>query len=329
MMDRRTFVEALAGGLLAAPLAAGAQQIGGKAHRIAFISTASPEASPPTDAFVQGLRELGYLEGNNLRIEWRWGRGTTERFPEFAAEVVRLNVDVIVAANSPAGYAAQRATRTIPIVIPTMADPVGDGFVASLARPGGNITGLTFNSPELQGKRLQLLKETVPSVVQVALLIDSTDRNYRRVAEQADSAARVLGIRLHPVVEARRPSDLNDVFGMISKEHAGAALMVGGTMLYTSRVLVAKHALNARVAMMCDTRAHVEAGGLVSYGASLTDLFRRAAVYVDQILKGAKPADLPVEQPTKFELVINLKTAKQIGVTIPPSVLGRADRVIK
>src|SRR5215470_17698786 len=177
MMDRRTFVEALAGGLLAAPLAAGAQQIGGKAHRIAFISTASPEASPPTDAFVQGLRELGYLEGNNLRIEWRWGRGTTERFPEFAAEVARLNVDVIVAANAPAGYAAQRVTRTIPIVIPTMSDPVGDGFVASIARPGGNVTGLTSQSPELQGKRLQILKEIVPGATRTALLVDRNDRS--------------------------------------------------------------------------------------------------------------------------------------------------------
>jgi putative tryptophan/tyrosine transport system substrate-binding protein len=327
-MNRRAFLAGL-GVVVATPFGARAQPIEGKAHRIAFISTTSPEASPTTDAFVQGLRELGYVEGKNLRVEWRWGRGTTERFPEFAAEVVRLNVDAIVAANSPAGYAAQRATQAIPIVIPTMADPVGDGFVASLARPGGNITGLTFNSPELQGKRLQLLKEALPNITQVALLIDTTDRNYRRLAEQADSAARVLGIRLHPVVEARRPSDLNDVFGTISKEHAGAALMVGGTVLYTNRVQVAKHALNARVAMMCDTTAHVEVGGLMSYGATLTDLFRRAAVYVDQILKGAKPGDLPVEQPTKFELVINLKTAKTLGLTIPPSLLLRADQVIE
>ena len=328
MMNRRTFLCGLALGMMSLPLF-GSAQPAGKVPQIAFLSTTSPGSSPSTDIFLQGLRELGYVEGQNITVAWRWGRGTTERFPEFAADVVRLKVDVIVAANSPAGYAAQRATRTIPIVIPTMADPVSDGFVASIARPGGNITGLTFQSPELQGKRLQLLKEALPPVSRVALLMDVNDRNYHSVAREAESAARTLGVRLYPLVEARSPGDLNGLFGTLTKQGVGAVLIVGGTMLYANRVQVAEHALKNRLPMMCDTRENVEAGCLMSYGASLSDLFRRAASYVDRILKGAKPGDLPVEQPTKFELVINLKTAKALGLTIPQSVLLRADQVIQ
>jgi putative tryptophan/tyrosine transport system substrate-binding protein len=314
--------------ILTTPLDIHGQQTG-KLPRIAFLSTTSPGSSPTTDAFLQGLRDLGYVEGQNILMEWRWGRGTTERFPEFAADVVRLHVDVIVAANSPAGYAAQRATRTIPIVIPTMADPVGDGFVASFPRPGGNITGLTFQSPELQGKRLQLLKEVVPPGSRVALLIDASDRNYHSLTREAESAARALGIQLHPIVELRSPTNLDGIFSTISKGHAGAVLLVGGTVLYANRVQVAALAVKGRLPMMCDARANVEAGCLMSYGASLVDLFRRAAAIVDKILKGAKPADLPVEQPTKFELVVNLKTAKALGLTIPQSLLLRADELIE
>jgi len=327
-MDRRAFLCGLALGTLSAPLVTAAQPAG-KVPRVAFLSTTSPGSSPSTDVFLQGPRDLGYVEGQNISVEWRWGRGTTERFPEFAADVVRLKVDVIVAANSPAGYAAQRATRTIPIVIPTMADPVGDGFVASISRPGGNITGLTFQSPELQGKRLQLLKEALPPISRVALLMDVNDRNYPSSMREAESGARALGVRLHPLVEARSPGDLKRLFGMITKQNVGAVLIVGGTMLYANRVQVAEHALKSRLPMMCDTKENVEAGCLMSYGASLTDLFRRAASYVDRILKGEKPADLPVEQPTKFELVINLKTAKALGLTIPQTLLLRADQVIE
>jgi len=328
-MDRRAFIGTLAGGLLAAPLGARAQQAGKAVPRIAFLTTTSPENTPTTDAFRRGLRELGYLEGRNIVVEYRWGRGTTERFPEFAAAAVRLNVDVIVAANTAAGQAAQRATKTIPIVIPTMADPVADGFVASLAQPRGNITGLSFQSPDLQGKRLQLLREALPGVSRVALLMDSNETKYRLVAREAESVGRAIGLRPQPLVEIQNPADLPQAFSRIARERADAVLVVGGTILYVNRVTLAQHALKARLPMVCDVRADVEAGCLMSYGANLEDLFRRAAEYVDRILKGAKPADLPVEQPSKFELVINLKTAKALGLTIPQSLLQRADHVIE
>jgi len=328
MISRRAFIDGLAFGLLAAPLAVEGQPAG-KVPRIAVLTTTSPPGSPATDAFVQGLRDLGYVEGRNITIEWRWGRGTTERFPEFAADVVRLNVDAILASNAAAGQAARQATKTIPIVIPTMADPVTDGFVASLARPGGNITGLTFQSPELQGKRLQLLKETLPNVSRIALLVDSNERQYRSVAKDAESAAAVLGIRPQPLVEVREPNNFPAAFSAITKEGARAVLVVGGTMLFVNRARLSEHALKARLPMMCDVREAVEAGCLMSYGASLGDLFRHAAGLVNRILKGSKPADLPVEQPTTFELIINLKTAKALGLTIPQSLLARADEVIQ
>jgi len=327
-MDRRAFLSTLAGSVLAAPLAAEAQPAG-KVPRIAFLTTTSPENSLTADAFRRALRDLGYVEGQNLTVEWRWGRGTTERFPEFAADVVRLNVDVIVAANTAAGRAAQRATKTIPIVIPTMTDPVGDGFVASLAQPGGNITGLSFQSPDLQGKRLQVLKEALPSVSRVALLMDSNETKYRLVAKEAESVARAIGVRPQPLVEVQNPTDLPAAFSRITRDRADAVLIIGGTMLYVNRALLAQHALKARLPMVCDVREDVEAGCLMSYGASLDDLFHQAAKFVARILRGARPSDLPVEQPTKFEFVINLKTAKALGLTIPPSLLQRADQVIE
>ncbi|HEV3165411.1 MAG TPA: ABC transporter substrate-binding protein [Isosphaeraceae bacterium] len=328
MRNRRTFIAALIGGLLAAALTAEAQGPG-KVARIAFLTTTSPENSPTTDAFRRALRDLGYVEGQNLAVEWRWGRGTTEQFPEFAADVVRLNVDVIVAANTAAGRAAQRATKTIPIVIPTMGDPVADGFVASLAQPGGNITGLSFQSPDLQGKRLQILREALPSVFRVALLMDSNETKYRQVVREAESAARAIGVRPQPLVEVQSPNDLPEAFSRITRERANAVLVVGGTMLYVNRVLLAQHALKARLPMVCDVREDTEAGCLMSYGASLEDLFHQAAKLVARLLRGARPSDLPVEQPTKFDLVINLKTAKALGLTIPPSLLQRADEVIE
>jgi putative ABC transport system substrate-binding protein len=242
---------------------------------------------------------------------------------------VRLNVDVIVASNTAAGHAARLATQTIPIVIPTMIDPVADGFATSLARPGGNITGLSFQSPELQGKRLQLLKEALPGVSRVALLVDSNERGYRAVAKEAESAATLLGIRPQPVVEVRTPTDFVAAFGTITKSGAQAVHAVTGTMVFVSRTRLAEHALKARLPMTCGGSEYVEAGCLMSYGTSLGGLFRNAAQLVDRILKGAKPADLPVEQPTKFELVINLKTAKALGLTIPRSLLLRADQVIQ
>jgi len=317
----------LAVGLFAVPPAAQAQPAS-KVGRIAFLSTTSSPDSPTTAAFRQGLRELGYVEGQNIIIEWRWGGGRTEGFPAFAAEVVRLNVDVIVAANDAAGRAAQQATKRIPIVIAVVGDPVGSGFVDALARPGGNVTGLSMQAPELAGKRLQLLKEAVPHVSRVALLADTNDLGYRRAVTEVEAAARTLGVelRVHPVSSRR---ELNGVFATMVKEGARAVFQVGGTMFYANRAELGELALKSRLPMMCGPQETMHAGCLISYSAALTDRFRRAAYLVDKILKGAKPADLPVEQPTKFEFVINLKAAKVLSLTIPPPLLLRADELIQ
>ena len=315
----------LAIGLFAVPLAAQAPPAG-KVARVAFLSTTSSPDSPTTAAFREGLHELGYVESQNIIIEWRWGGGRTEGFPAFASEVVRLNVDVIVAANDAAGRAAQQATKRIPIVIAVISDPVGSGFVNALARPGGNVTGLSMQAPELAAKRLQLLKEAVPHVSRVALLADTNDLGYRQAATEVEVAAQTLGVQLRRHTVSSR-HELNGVFATIVKEGAGAVLQVGGTMFYANRAELGELALKSRLPMMCGPRETMHAGCLTSYSAALTDRFRRAAYFVDKILKGAKLADLPVEQPTKIPLVINLKTAKALGLTIPQSVLGRADQV--
>ena len=328
MIDRRAFINSALVALLAAPLAADAQSPA-KIPRIAFITTTSPGSSATTDAFQAGLRDLGYIEGQNIAIEWRWGRGTTDRFAEFAADAAGLDVDLIVAANNAAAHAAQKATNTIPIVIPTMADPVGDGFVTTIARPGGNITGFVLQMPELQGKRMQLLKQAVPGVLRVALLVDASDRSYQRLVNEATTAARTLGLQPQPLIEVRTPNEIDAGFATLAKASPGAVLVVGGTLLYVNRARLADLALKNRLPMMCEAREHVEAGCLMSYAANLNDLYRRTASVVDKILKGAKPADLPVEQPTKFELVINLKTAKALGLEVPPALLARADEVIE
>jgi putative ABC transport system substrate-binding protein len=312
---------------LAVPLA-GEAQPSGKVPRVAFISTTSPENSTSADAFRQRLGDLGYVEGRNIVIEWRWGRGKTERFQEFAAEVARIPVDIIVAANTPAGLAAQKVTRTIPIVIATMVDPVGDGFVATIARPGGNITGLTLQTPEITGKRLQLLKEAIPTVSRVAVLADRNAGGYKQTKQAAEAAARSLGVQLQ-VHEVSGPGDLNDAFASMSRQGAGAVLVPGGTMLYANRVQVAEQAQKRRLPTICADREHAVAGCLMSYGARILDVFRGAANLVDRILKGTKPAELPVEEPTRFELIVNLKTAKTLGVSIAPAVLTRADTVIE
>ena len=327
-MDRRTFLAGTGAILLAAPLAAAEAQQTGKVYRIAFISGTSPGSSPATDAFGQGLRELGYIEGRNITIEWRWGRGETERFAEFAAEMVKLQVDLIVAGNEAAGRAAQEATKTIPIVVGLMGDPVGSGLVATLARPGGNITGLTSQGPDTTAKRLQLLREALPTVSRVAVLADTNDASYRLAISEAEVAARGLGMQLQ-LQEVRSPGEFKGMFATIARQGARAGFTIGGPVLYANRAQLAQTALKSHLPMMCGVREHVEAGCLMSYAASLTGMFHRAAYFVDKILKGAKPADLPVEQPTKFELVINLKTAKALGLTIPPSLLLRADEVIQ
>jgi putative ABC transport system substrate-binding protein len=274
------------------------------------------------------LGDLGYVEGQNIVIEWRWGRGKTDRFPEFAAEVARIPVDIIVAANTPAGVAAKRATQSIPIVIATMVDPVGDGFVATLARPGGNITGLTLTTPELTAKRLQLLKEAISTLSRVAYLADRNAGGYRQTRLAAETAARSLGVQLQ-VHEVSGPGDLSAAFANMSRQGAHATLVPSGTMLYANRSQVADLAQKRRLPTICAEREHAEAGCLISYGARIRDVFRSAANLVDRILKGAKPADLPVEEPTTFELIINLRTAKILDLTMPPALVLRADQVLE
>ena len=327
MIDRRTFLAGTGVVLLAPPLAAPAQQT----IRIGFLAL-NLGANPRTgDAFRQGLRDLGYVEGRNLVIEYRDAEGKPERFAALTAELVALNVDVIVAPGTLAALAAKRATATIPIVVPTIGDPVADGLVKSLARPGGNVTGLSNLAGDLIGKRMQLLKEAIPGVTRVAVLTHpgsatpKTDRDY---ATEAQAAGRSLGSAVQ-LIDAGRPLDLDRAFAEMTRWRANALVVMGYATLLQERTRIAALAAKQRLPAVYAYREHVVAGGLMSYGADLVDQFRRAAAYVDRILKGAKPGDLPIEQPTKFELVINLETAKALGLTIPPSVLARADEVIQ
>ncbi len=322
----------LALGILAGPLSADAQQPG-KVYRIGMlgISPEVPTTRPLLDAFRQGLRDLGYVDGKNIVIEYRWAQGRVERFPELAAELARLKVDVIVAGPTPAGLAAKHVTTTIPIVVVVMADPVRDGLVQSLARPGGNVTGLTFLAPELVPKRLQLLKEAIPGVSRVAAFWHPGvygERTMRDMVNETEVAARTLGVQLQ-FLEARSPNDFDRAFSAMTRERADALIVLPSPMLYGEHKRIVDLAAKHRLPAIYPFREAVDAGGLMAYGANILDLFRRAATFVDKILKGAKPADLPVEQPTKFELVINLKTANALGLTIPQSVLIRADEVIQ
>ena len=330
MMERRTFLGTLAGSLLAAPLAAGAQQPAGKVFRIGLLGTvplADPAASRLWGGFFDGLRQLGYVEGQNVVIEGRFSEGRSERFPTLAAELVRLKVDVIVAAGY-APNAAKGATSTIPIVMTNHADPVGSGLAASLARAGGNVTGLTALAPALVGKQLQLLKEAMSRPPRVAVLFNPPNPNRPAFVRNAEVAARALEVRLH-MIEAGTPTEFSSAFSAAMKESADALLVMSDPMFYGERRRLVDLAAKNRLPAVYPWREGVDAGGLMSYGPDIADLFRRAATYVDKILKGAKPGDLPVEQPTKFELIINLKTAKALGLTIPPSLLQRADQVIE
>jgi putative tryptophan/tyrosine transport system substrate-binding protein len=315
--------------LLAFRVAVEAQQPK-KVPRIGYLSVSSPSAmSTRTEAFRQGLRELGYVEGKNIVIEWRSAEGKRDRLPSLAAELVRLKVDIIVTAGPPATRSAKEATVTIPIVFAQDGDPVASGFVASLARPGGNITGLSTLAPELSGKRLELLKEIVPRLSRVAVLGNSTNPANAQVLKETELAAGVFGVKLQ-YLDVLDPKDIETAFRAASKGRADAVLMtVSGGVVLSQRTQVVELAAKSRLPAMYIIREYVETGGLMSYGVSLIDLDRRAATYVDKILKGAKPADLPVEQPTKFEFIINLTAAKQIGLTIPPNVLVRADKVIR
>jgi len=332
-MDRRFFLGTLTGGLLGTSLAAEAQ-LAGNVPRIGYLEIAPAElpiAQAMIEAFRQGLRERGYVEGRTFVIEYRAAAGRVERLPDLAAGLARLKVNVIVASSTPAALAAKQATTTIPIVSAVMGDPVGDGLVASLARPGGNITGLTFLAPALVAKRLQLLKEAVPDVSHVAALSHPAvygEQTMRDMLKEAEVAAQTLGVQLQ-VLEARNPNDFDRAFSAMVTNSASALIVFPSPMFYGAHnrlvELAAKHRLPAIYAF----KEAVAAGGLMSYGTNIPDLSRRAATYVDKILKGAEPGDLPVEQPTKFELVINLKTAKALGLTIPPSLLQRADQVIE
>ena len=329
-MDRRTFLGALAGPLLAARLAAEGQQAA-RISRIGFLSPQSPfDPGMPgrLGAFRQGLRELGYVEGQNIAIESRWAEGRYDRLPGFAAELVRLKVDVVVTYAPPAIQAAKQASGTIPIIMAGIIDPVATGFVASLARPGGNITGLTLMAPELVGKQLEILREVVPKVSRVALLGNPANAGNAPQVRHAQGAARALGVRLQ-TLDARGPSEIDSAFATMTSERAGAVIVLVDAMLIEHRTRIADLAATRRLPAVYGLTDHAEAGGLLAYGASVLDRFRRTATFVDKILKGAKPGDLPIEQPTKFELVINLKTAKALGLTISQSLLQRADQVIE
>ena len=317
----------MAGGLLAAPLAAEGQQQVGKLSRIGVLMNLySPDAHPP-QALRQRLRDLGYVEGQNLVIDWRYQLGGTDRLAALAAELVRLKPDVIVADVTVAIRAAMQATSTIPIVMASSADAVGGGLVTSLGRPGGNVTGVTTMLAEMSAKRLQLLKEVAPNVSRVAVLWDPAIPWHRALLKEVEAAAPAL--RLQPVVIAvRNRDDLGDAFSEMTKGRVDA-VFVSHTMTPRARGQMIDLAAKRRMPTMFMDRDYVAAGGLMSYGSNFSEEFRHAAEYVDKILKGAKPGDLPVEQPTKFELVINLKTAKALGVTIPASLLSRADEVIQ
>jgi putative ABC transport system substrate-binding protein len=327
-VDRRAFLATLTGSLLAAPLAAEAQPPS-KVPRIGFLATNSPAEYPDLlEAFRQGLRDLGYVEGQNIAIEYRWTEGRVERFSDFAVELVGLKVDVIVATSSPLALAAKNATRTIAIVFATAADPRGSGLVASIARPGGNVTGFSLLAPEIVARQLQLLKEAVPTASRVAVLSNPANSYTALLVKETEAAARSLGVRVQPL-GVRGATALDSAFSAITKERPGALFVLFDPVLLGHRMRIAEFTNKNRLPAMYPHREYVEAGGLIAYGVDLRDNFRRAATYVGKILKGAKPGDLPVEQPTKFELVINMKTAKALGLTIAPSLLQRADRVIE
>jgi putative ABC transport system substrate-binding protein len=329
MNARRRLVLALMAGVLTAPFASFAQQPT-KSARVGFLAPTSPQVlSTRLQAFRDGLRELGYVEGKNLQLEVRWGEGKLERLPTLADELVQAKVDVIVAGTSPAVVAARQATQTIPIVMPVSSDPVGDGLVASLARPGGNITGLSLMAPELGQKRLQLLQETFPKVSRaVAVLWNPAYVGMRARFEQAQVAAPAAGLTLRSV-EVRDTHELDVAFEAIIREHPDGLLLLADPFTFSQRARIVEFGAEQRLPVIYESSEFVDVGGLISYGPNLNDMYRRSATYVDKILRGAKPADLPIEQPTKFELVINMRAAKALGITFPESILLRANRVIE
>ena len=327
MIDRRAFL-AMVGGAIAAPLAAEAQQAG-KVYRIVYLGNSSaPLETDLTDAFREGLRKLNYVEGRNIAIEYLWAEGRNDRFPALVAEAVRLKADVILTSGTPATLAAKGGTGTIPIVIAAMGDPIGAGVVSSLARPGGNITGLASMSPEIDGKRLELLKEIVPGMSRIAVLWNPTNPGNAARLGNVQAAAKTLRLTLEPL-GAADGQDLDKGFGTMVAARSQALVVEPDRVLLAHRAQIVDLAMKRRLPTLYPYREFVQAGGLVSYAPSYPAMFRRAATYVDKILKGTKPADLPIEQPTEFELVINLKTTKALGLTIPQSLLLRADQLIE
>ena len=326
MDDRRRFMTGL-GLLLASPIVAHAQPAG-RVPRVGYLFYGSPPSSREIDAFRQGLRELGYIEGQSIAVEYRFASGQVERFPRLAAELVRMNVDVIVAPATPQALAAKQATSSIPIVFVLVADALGAGLITNLARPGGNITGLTSSSAELGGKRLELLKHMVPKASRVAVLHNPTDRSNVLILKQLQDSVPSLGLILQPH-EVRDAREFEGAFVAMTRQRADAMFGSPGALTFEHREVLVGLAARHRIPAMWGHRSFVDAGGLMSYAVNLYDQNRQAAVFVDKILKGAKPGDLPVEQPTRFELVINLRPAKALGLTIPPSLLVQADQVIE
>jgi putative ABC transport system substrate-binding protein len=326
-IKRRDFITLLGGAAASWPLAARAQQAR-KIRTIGYVSPAVPVFSTVTTAFSNGLLELGWIEGQNIAIERRYAENRLERLPELAAELVRLNVEVIVAVGTLGPLAAKRATSTIPIVMTAAGDPLGSGLVASLANPGGNVTGLSLMVPDIAGKRLQLLKELLPRLGRVAVLWNAANPYPAIVFKETQAAGRGLRIEVQSL-EVRSPDDFDGAFEDARRYHPDALIEVEDPLTNSLHKRIIEFAAAERLPSFHGIAEEVKAGGLISYGTSIPDLFRRAAGYVDKILKGAKPADLPVQQPTKFELVINLKTARALGLTVPPTLLARADEVIE
>ena len=325
-MNRRTWLLGSLG-LLTAPRVAAAQPPA-KIPRVGILTAANPDASNVWGAFLQALRELGYVEGENLTLERRYFGDSVEQLPALAAEIARLQVDVIVTGAAPEPEAARRATATIPIVTAAHLDPVGSGLVTSLARPGGNVTGLSLRAPELRGKQLQLLKEALPGLDSVAVLANPSLPLHALDLKELESAARSLKLQLR-VVTATAPSDLSDAVAAATKEGAGALLLLTDAMFFRNRARVVELATKARLPVIAGVREQAEAGCLLTYGVNLREAFRRAAWYVDRILKGARPADLPIERPTTFDMVVNLKTARALGLSLPRSLLSRADEILE
>jgi putative ABC transport system substrate-binding protein len=314
--------------LLAAPLTSTAQQAANGPRLGLLIPGSSSAFAPRIEAFRQGLRDLGYVEGRNIAIEYRFAEGQADRLPALVAELIRLKVDIMVIDGTAAIRAAQHATTTIPIVMALSGDPVGDGLVASLARPGGNITGLSMMIPEVSGKRLELLQEAVPKLSHVAVLWNPDFPGSTLAFKETQTAAHALGLQLQSL-EVRSPDEFDQAFAAMTREHADALVVISNELFFGHRSQLAELTVRHRLPAMFHLREYAEAGGLMAYGADAADMYRRAATYVDKILKGTTPADLPVEQPTKFTFVINLKTAQALGVTLPPHLLYFAEQVIQ